>query len=160
MTMPNDASLYARKRRKARFIVGTLAVSVFLNLFLVGTLAGSSPPVRPRHFPLMALTSRHGVFLADGMARYLGDADAAAFREITQSKKAAMIRAQKRMRMATANLADTFEQDLGGQEALKKALDSWSMAKVEVESIAKEIVTEGYAKLSPDGRHRLAELNR
>jgi len=43
---------------------------------------------------------------------------------------------------------------------MQPALDHLGAAKAEVNDAVGKIVQDAYAKLSPDGRHRLAELTR
>ena len=82
MTMPNR---FSTPRSKTSLLVGTLFVSVVLNLFLVGVMAGGVG-AKHKHFGPMALATPHGEYLVDGMTRYLDQPDAAAFREVVQAQ--------------------------------------------------------------------------
>jgi uncharacterized membrane protein len=142
-------------------MAGTLFASVLLNLFLVGVMAGVMPGGGRHHFfaPL-ALTSPHGEFLLEGMTRYLDPDDASALREVAKSDGAALKEAHENAREAAKAVAAIFEQEPADPQTLQIALDKLGTARGEVDNAMKKIVQDADAKLSPEGRHRLAEVAR
>ena len=146
---------------RSKLLACTLLASAVLNLFLVGVVVGVVPGAK-RHasFAPMALTSPHGEYLVDGMTKYLAPSDAAALRDIVQLHADALKQAHSQVRLATKDVASVFEQDPPDQADLQPALTRMSEAKANVNAVVEKIVEEAYAKLSPDGRHRLSELTK
>ncbi|MGB9152162.1 MAG: periplasmic heavy metal sensor [Alphaproteobacteria bacterium] len=155
--MPNN---FLAPHHKTSVLAGTLLVSVIMNLFLVGVVAGIVPGMKHKFFGPMALAAPHGEYMVEGMTRYLDQPDAAAFRDSVQSQVSALKQAHERVRQATKDVAAVFEQDPPDPTALQTALDHLGEAKAEVNAAVGKIVQDADAKLSPEGRHRLAELTR
>jgi uncharacterized membrane protein len=145
---------------KPSLLIGALLVSVILNLFLLGVLAGFVPGAKHRSFGPMVLAAPHGEYMADWMTRYLNPPDAASFQAAFQPQAAALKQAHDHVRQAIKDVATAFEQDPPDRAALQTALDRLSQAKTEVNDVVEKIVQDADAKLSPEGRHRLAELAR
>jgi uncharacterized membrane protein len=146
---------------KKPLLTGILLVSVILNLFLVGIVAGVVPlGAKHKGFGPMVLATPHGAYMVEWMERYLPPADAALFQEAFQKQADALKQAHDQARDAVKDVASAFEQDPVDQEALQAAMDHLSKAKAEVNDAVALIVKDASSKLSPEGRRRLAELAR
>ena len=145
---------------KTPLVTWILLVSVVLNLFLVGVVAGILPGFGRHHPPLglMALASPHGDSLDGWIERHLEPADAAAFRDIYKGQSAALKDADLKVRDAVRGVTDAFEREPADQAALQDALKRVKDARAEVHKIVDQITEDAYKKLSPEGRRRLAEL--
>lgn len=152
---PNDLS---SSRAKLAPVAWALLVSALLNLFLVGAFIGIVPHVKHNHFGPMALAAPHGEYLADWMSRYLDPRDADAFRESFKSQADALKQAHAHVHQAIGELAGVYQQDPPDAAALQKALDHLAAARGEVNDTVGKILQASYAKLSPEGRRRLADL--
>ena len=148
-------------KRFVPIMAGTLFASVLLNLFLVGVMAGVMPGHARHHvFAPLALTAPHGEYLLEGMTRYLDPDDASALREIAKANGAALKEAHENAREAAKAVAVIFEQESADPQTLQIALDKLGTARGEVDNAMKKIVQDANGKLSPEGRHRLAEVAR
>jgi|GEM_PF-2151623 uncharacterized membrane protein len=158
MTTQNKIST---PRSKISLMAGVLFFSAILNLFLIGVLAGGiAHGGKHRHFGPMVLAAPYGEYMAGWVGRYLDPADAVIFHDAVQSQADALKLAHDHVRQATKDVAVVFEQDPPDAEALQTATERLSEAKAEVNDAVGKIVNSSYAKLSPEGRHRLAELTR
>jgi len=155
MTPPNNS---AGSKAGNSLIMGIILVSVILNLFLVGLLAGIVPGLRHRHFGPMALGGYHGESMGQSLALYLEPQDATVFRAIWEPQRQALKQAHQKMHQAMADIATAFEQEPPDPTALRTALDHLAEARAETNGIVGQIIEAADTKLSPEGRHRLAEL--
>lgn len=157
MTMTNNSLTQSRKEN---LLIVTLLVSVVLNLFF-GVWEGFEPGIRGgRHFAPMSLTSPHGEFMGEWLMHYLAPADAAAFHDAMQSHMDELKQAHAAVHEAIRDVAAAYEQNPPDPAALQAALDHVKDAKARMQDIVGAIIGDSYAKLSPDGRHRLAEMAR
>jgi uncharacterized membrane protein len=154
MILPNKSAT-----SRVKLLAGMLCISVVLNLFLGGVLAGGAGS-RHKHFGPMALAASHGEYMSQWIGRFLEPTDAAAFGDAVQAQSTALKQAHDHVRQATKDVASVFEQDPPDAVSLQTALDRLGEAKDEVNASVKRIVQDAYLRLSPDGRRRLAELTR
>lgn len=158
MKMPNNLSAPGSKTSP---LIWVLFISVIANLFLVGVLAGGlSRGSHHKHFGPLALATPHGEYMVDWMVRYLNPQDATAFREAFQSQAAALKQSHDQVHQAIKNVAAVFEQTPRDADALQAAIDHLGKAQSALNDVVGKIMQNAYSKLSPDGRHRLAELTR
>ena len=140
--------------------VWIMLASVVLNLFLVGVVASGLPSAKHKSFTPAALAAPHSEYMVDWMVRYLDPRDAGLFRDVFQAHVAELKAAHEHVKEATKAEARAFEQDPLDPAALEQAVAEVKQAKTEANKAADKIVLESAAKLSADGRHRLAELTR
>jgi len=155
--MTNESKQYQR----VILLAGALVVSLVLNLFLVGIVVGLMPrDTSSKHFALMSLASQNGEYISEWLERYLTPADASAFQTAIKSQADALKQTHKQVRDAALNVAAIYDQDSPDPAALQKALDQVKQAKADALDVAGKIILDSYAKLSPDGRHRLVDITR
>jgi uncharacterized membrane protein len=155
MTLLNEPTA---TRSKLAPVAWALLVSALLNLFLVGVFLGVVPHVKHRQFGPMALAAPHGEYLVDWVSRYLDLRDADAFRESFKSQADALKHAHAHVHQAIGELSSVYQQDPPDAAALQTALDHLAKARDEVNDVIGKILQSSYTKLSPEGRHRLADL--
>jgi uncharacterized membrane protein len=158
MTIPND---FSPKARQSSPMLWALVVSIVLNLFLVGVLASNACVLLARkHFALMGLATTHSEQIMDRMIETLDSADAAAFREIVQPQADALKQAHEQVQKAVKAVAAAYAQDPPNSVTLQSAIQTWGQARADLNNVVGKILQDSYGKLSPEGRHRLAELKR
>lgn len=157
MTMQSNLTT---KKTKLALLTGVMLISVVLNLFLVGVLAGGLPISKHKCFRPLALSSPHGEFMVGWISRYLEPDDASIFRQVTQIEATKLKEAHEKVHVAILNVSTVFEKEKPDPVALNAALDDLNHAKSEVNNVVAEIIQNTYSKLSVEGRHRLAELSR
>lgn len=158
MTMNSD---HAERHRRKKYIAASLFVSVLLNLFLVVVFACSFYGHREeRRFTPLSLGRQHGEMMEERLTRYLNPADAAAFHEAMQPQVDMLKTAHDHVHDAMKEVADAYEEEPADPAALQAALDRVKQAKGEVADVVNKIIVDSSAKLSTDGRHRLAEMTR
>lgn len=153
MTMPNKVA------SRTSAVKWVLLVSVIVNLFLGGALAGGIPGMHShKHFALMALATPHSKQMIKRMTHDLGPTDATAFHEVIEPQDAALKQAREQVYESIKAVAAIYEQDPPDPEALRTAIDHLSQSRAALGDVVGTILEDSYTKLSPDGRHRLAEL--
>ena len=140
-------------------IARSLFASILLNLFLAAALVAPQF-MHHRPFGPMALTLPHGGFMVENMARVLNPEDAAAFKEAYNAEAEALQQGRDDMREAAEKLTNAFEADPADPVAMQTALDHLKLAHGRLHAALGKMLQDVHAKLSPEGRHRLAELKR
>ena len=144
---------------KSTLLAWSLFVSVLLNLFLVGAFLGAAPAMKHKPFGPIALGGPHGEYMVEWMAHYLDPRDADTFRSTFAPQADALKLAHEHMHQALGDVSAVFQQSPPDRDALQKALDRLSQAQTETHNVTDQILQDAYTKLSPDARHRLADLS-
>jgi uncharacterized membrane protein len=155
MTSSNEV---LETQNRFKLIGWILFMSVLLNLFLVGVVMGIVPHGKHGPFGPMALAAPHGDYMVEWMTHRLDPADADAFREAFRAQADALKQDHEHVRRASDALAAIFQKPQPDPAALQTAMQQLIQAKNRVYETVGKIVETAYAKLSPEGRRRLADL--
>ena len=156
MSLSNET---VKTQDRFKLIGWSLLASVLLNLFMVGTFLGVVPHAKHHPFMPMALAAPHSDYMVEWMARMLEPHDADLFREAYKTHAPALKQAHDHVREAMDGIATAFQQPQPDPGALQAALQKLATARNEVHETTGVILKTAYAKVSPEGRQKLANLD-
>jgi uncharacterized membrane protein len=151
--MTADETAPTRARGGPRWLLfGSLA----LNLFFIGVavalaIRGPAPPHR---------WNRDVFVRIDRLAATLPKADGDIVRNAMRANHDAVAKAQVAYRGAREDIRETLRQDPFSIDAMRAAMDKAGAARQTYDRILGDVFADAAAKMSPAGRHALANWHR
>ena len=106
----------------------------------------------------MLLATPHSKQMIKRIENNLNTVDAAAFREIIEQHNTALRQAHDAVQEAIKSVASTYEQDPVDPTTLQVSINHLNESRAILNDVVGKILADSSTKISPEGRHLIAEL--